>query len=212
MSEKDKLFTFMEGLKPWAHLELQLQRVTDLNSAMTAAERLADFNPETRRDRHTTPSPAQNKPSGARSFRSNSNRGGGEKSHAQSSSQDRSGRNKPQENRQGVPQRSNGCFLCDGPHRFWDCPKKQLMNVLAAFTDKESPAKSVEPKASTGGENYLEEDEDNLGAVSQWCSTLSMVVAKRVAPPHARKTVLALTVSQPKEEVQPRNPRKKGLM
>ncbi|KAL0317579.1 UNVERIFIED_CONTAM: hypothetical protein Sangu_2172200 [Sesamum angustifolium] len=50
MSEKDKLFTFMEGLKPWAQLELQRPRVIDLGSAMTAAERLTDFNLENRRD------------------------------------------------------------------------------------------------------------------------------------------------------------------
>ncbi|KAL0305164.1 UNVERIFIED_CONTAM: hypothetical protein Scaly_2994900 [Sesamum calycinum] len=49
MSEKDKLFTFMEGLKPWARLELQRQRVTDLGSAMAAAERLTDFNRRTGR-------------------------------------------------------------------------------------------------------------------------------------------------------------------
>ncbi|KAL0434760.1 UNVERIFIED_CONTAM: hypothetical protein Sradi_0183900 [Sesamum radiatum] len=76
MSEKDKLFKFMEGLKPWARIELQRQRVTDLGSAMTAAERLIDFASETRRDRQTTPSPAQNKAGGTKSFRSNSNRGG----------------------------------------------------------------------------------------------------------------------------------------
>ncbi|KAL2231121.1 UNVERIFIED_CONTAM: hypothetical protein Sindi_1706500 [Sesamum indicum] len=96
MSVKDKLFAFMEGLKPWARIELQRQRLTDLSSAMTAAERLADFNLETRRDRQTTSGPAQNKPGGARSFRSNSNRSGGDqKPHAQSSSQGSSGRNKP---------------------------------------------------------------------------------------------------------------------
>ncbi|KAL2248381.1 UNVERIFIED_CONTAM: hypothetical protein Sindi_2690400 [Sesamum indicum] len=157
-------------------------------------------------------SPAQNKPGGARSFRSNSNRGGGDKPHAQSSSRGSSGRNKPHENRQGAPQRSNGCLLCNGPHRFSDCPKKQLLNALAAFTDKASPSKSMEPQASAGGENDSEEDENNLGAISQWCSTLSMVAAKRVVPPLARKTTPALTVKQSEEKVQPRNPRKKGLM
>ncbi|KAL0451693.1 UNVERIFIED_CONTAM: hypothetical protein Slati_1147400 [Sesamum latifolium] len=65
MSEKDKLFTFMEGLKPWARLELQRQRVTDLGSAMAAAERLTDFALETRKDRQTTSSPVQNKTGGA---------------------------------------------------------------------------------------------------------------------------------------------------
>ncbi|KAL0411790.1 UNVERIFIED_CONTAM: hypothetical protein Slati_3768700 [Sesamum latifolium] len=92
MSEKDKLFTFMEGLKPWVRVELQRQRVTDLGSAMTAAERLTDFALETRRDRQTTPVP--------KSFRSNSNRGRGDrKPHAQSGSQGSSSRSKPQENR-----------------------------------------------------------------------------------------------------------------
>ncbi|KAL0434609.1 UNVERIFIED_CONTAM: hypothetical protein Sradi_0168800 [Sesamum radiatum] len=51
ISEKDKFFTFMEGLKLWARLELQCQQVTDLGSAMAAAKRLADFNPENKRDR-----------------------------------------------------------------------------------------------------------------------------------------------------------------
>ncbi|KAL0414376.1 UNVERIFIED_CONTAM: hypothetical protein Sradi_1639300 [Sesamum radiatum] len=79
MSEKDKLFTFMDGLKPWARIELQRQRVTDLGSAMTAAERLTNFASETRRDRQTAPSPAENKAGGAKSFRSNSNRGEGDR-------------------------------------------------------------------------------------------------------------------------------------
>ncbi|KAL0401398.1 UNVERIFIED_CONTAM: hypothetical protein Slati_4169700 [Sesamum latifolium] len=83
MSEKDKLFTFMEGLKPWARVELQRQWVTDLGSAMTAAERLINFTSETQRDRQTTPNPVQNKAGGVKSFRSNSNRGGGgRKPHA----------------------------------------------------------------------------------------------------------------------------------
>ncbi|KAL0402122.1 UNVERIFIED_CONTAM: hypothetical protein Slati_4242100 [Sesamum latifolium] len=79
MSEKDKLFTFMEGLKSWARVELQRQRLTDLGSAMTVAERLTDFASETWRNRQTMPSPVQNKAGGAKSFRSNSNRGGGDR-------------------------------------------------------------------------------------------------------------------------------------
>ncbi|KAL2223628.1 UNVERIFIED_CONTAM: hypothetical protein Sindi_3110900 [Sesamum indicum] len=213
MSEKDKLFTFMEGLKPWARLELQRQRVTDLGSAMAAAERLTDFNPEGRRDRQTTPGPVQNKSGGAKSFKSNSNRGGGDrKPHAQSSSMGSSGKNRPQETKQGAPQKNSGCFLCDGPHRYRDCPKKQLLNALATFTDKASPAKTMEPQASASGGHDSEEEEDNLGAISQWCNTLSQVAAKKLVPPHARKTAPALTASQPEEEAQPRNPRKKGLM
>ncbi|KAL0430806.1 UNVERIFIED_CONTAM: hypothetical protein Sradi_0706600 [Sesamum radiatum] len=174
MSEKDKLFTFMEGLKPWARLELQHQWVTDLGSTMTVAERLTDFASETRKDRQTTPSPAQNKGS--------------------------SNRNKPQDNNQGAPQRSRACILCDGPHKYWDCPKKQLLNALVTFTDKASPVKLVEPQAPASGGNDPEEDEDNLGAISQWCNTLShQVAAKKTVPPLAGKTAPALTASHLKE-------------
>ncbi|KAL0446272.1 UNVERIFIED_CONTAM: hypothetical protein Slati_1755100 [Sesamum latifolium] len=181
---------------------------------MAAAERLIDFASETRKDRQTTSNPVQNKTGGAKSFRSNSNKGRGDrKPHAQTGSQGSSNRNKLQENRQGAPQRSTGCFLCDGPHRYRDCPKKQLLNVLAIFTDKASPAKPVERQASTSGGNNSEEDEDNLGAISQWCNTLShQVAAKKMMPPRVGKTALTLTGSHPEDEAQPWNPRKKGLM
>ncbi|KAL2243377.1 UNVERIFIED_CONTAM: hypothetical protein Sindi_0455700 [Sesamum indicum] len=217
MSEADKLFTFMEGLKQWARNELQRQRVTDLSSAIIAAERLADFNQETRKDRQATSGPAQNKSNGMKSFRNIFNRGGGDqKPHAQNGSQSGSDRNRPQENRQGAPERRRGCFFCDGPHGYRDCPKRRVLNALATtFADNASSSRSVEPQAEAGGENGMEEDEDNFGAVSQWCNTVSMVAAKRVVPPLAKKTVPALTVEQPEkkeEEVQPRIPRKKGLM
>ncbi|KAL0444519.1 UNVERIFIED_CONTAM: hypothetical protein Slati_2174600 [Sesamum latifolium] len=57
MSEKDKLFTFIEGLKLWARLELQHQRVTDLGLVIAAVECLTDFNLENQRDRQTTSNP-----------------------------------------------------------------------------------------------------------------------------------------------------------
>ncbi|KAL0345846.1 UNVERIFIED_CONTAM: hypothetical protein Sradi_4415900 [Sesamum radiatum] len=191
MSEKDNLFTFMEGLKPWARLKLQRQRVTDLGSVMAAAERLIDFASETRKDRQITSSPVKNKAGGAKLFRSNSNRGGGDrKPYSQTSSQGSLTCNKPQENKQGAPQKRSGCFLCDSPHRYRDCPKKQLLNALATFSDKASPAKPVEPQASAGSGK-----EDS---------------ATRVG-----KTAPALTGSHPEEEekeAQPQNPPKKGLM
>ncbi|KAL2226521.1 UNVERIFIED_CONTAM: hypothetical protein Sindi_2010800 [Sesamum indicum] len=99
---------------------------------------------------------------------------------------------------------------------YQDCSKRQVLNALATtFTDKVSSSKSVEPQAEAGGENDTKEDEDKLGAVSQWCNTFSTVAVKRVVPPLAKKTVPTLTVEQPKkkeEEVQPQIPRKKGLM
>ncbi|KAL0405310.1 UNVERIFIED_CONTAM: hypothetical protein Slati_3844900, partial [Sesamum latifolium] len=125
---------------------------------------------QTRKDRQTTSNPAQNKTGRANSFRSNSNRVGGDKKpHAQTGSQGSSNRNKPQENRQGAPQRSTGCFLCDGPHRYRDCRKKQLLNALATFTDKALSAKLVEPQAFASGGN------DSLGGRGQPGCHLAMV-------------------------------------
>ncbi|GLT61128.1 hypothetical protein SLA2020_338540 [Shorea laevis] len=43
MSEADKLYNFMYGLKLWAQLELQRNRVRDLPSAMVVADSLVDF-------------------------------------------------------------------------------------------------------------------------------------------------------------------------
>ncbi|KAA0062527.1 uncharacterized protein E6C27_scaffold43900G00020 [Cucumis melo var. makuwa] len=43
MSEKDKVFCFVEGLKPWAKTKLYEQRVQDLTSAYAAAERFFDL-------------------------------------------------------------------------------------------------------------------------------------------------------------------------
>ncbi|KAA0032944.1 uncharacterized protein E5676_scaffold482G00600 [Cucumis melo var. makuwa] len=43
MSEKDKVFCFVEGLKPWAKTKLYEQRVQDLTSANAAAEWLFDL-------------------------------------------------------------------------------------------------------------------------------------------------------------------------
>ncbi|KAK2998242.1 hypothetical protein RJ639_023921 [Escallonia herrerae] len=45
MSAVDRLF-FMEGLKPWAHTELNRRRVNNLNEAIIAAENLSDYNSE----------------------------------------------------------------------------------------------------------------------------------------------------------------------
>ncbi|KAL0343425.1 UNVERIFIED_CONTAM: hypothetical protein Sangu_1229900 [Sesamum angustifolium] len=173
MSEKDKLFTFMEGLKPWARLELQRQRISTRRTGRIGRPRLAPRRiSRAGRDRSgVTPTEV----------------GGDRKPHAQSSSHGSFSRNKPQENKQGAPQKSSGCFLCDGPHRYRDCPKKQLLNALATFTDKASPAKPAEPRPTASGENDSE-DEDNLGAISQWCNTLShQVAAKKTMPPRAER-------------------------
>ncbi|KAL4379296.1 hypothetical protein GQ457_02G038830 [Hibiscus cannabinus] len=43
MTEKQALFTFRDGLKPWAKAELQRRGVTELSKALAAAESLTEF-------------------------------------------------------------------------------------------------------------------------------------------------------------------------
>ncbi|KAK3026584.1 hypothetical protein RJ639_041604 [Escallonia herrerae] len=49
MSAVDRLFFFMEELKPWARTELNRRRVNNLNEAIIAAESLSDYNSEPQR-------------------------------------------------------------------------------------------------------------------------------------------------------------------
>ncbi|KAK3041349.1 hypothetical protein RJ639_002330 [Escallonia herrerae] len=49
MSVVDRLFFFMEGLKPWARTELNRRRVNNINEAIIAAESLSDYNSEPQR-------------------------------------------------------------------------------------------------------------------------------------------------------------------
>ncbi|XP_075108797.1 uncharacterized protein LOC107762620 [Nicotiana tabacum] len=51
MGDKDKLFAFIEGLKPHARMELQRQRVDTLPKAIQAAECLGDYHLGTQNDR-----------------------------------------------------------------------------------------------------------------------------------------------------------------
>ena len=43
MFEKDKLFSFLDGLKPWAQQELHRRNVTDVIGTIATAERLTYF-------------------------------------------------------------------------------------------------------------------------------------------------------------------------
>ncbi|KAK3042265.1 hypothetical protein RJ639_001860 [Escallonia herrerae] len=49
MSVVDRLFFYMEGLKPWARTELNRRRVNNLNEANIAAQSLSDYNSKPQR-------------------------------------------------------------------------------------------------------------------------------------------------------------------
>ena len=60
MSEEDKLFYFLEGLKPWARTELQWQRVQDLATTQTATEHPIDYAIESTQPNKAQPSAPSN--------------------------------------------------------------------------------------------------------------------------------------------------------
>ena len=51
MTEKDKIFSFVEGLKLWVRIKLYEQKVQDLASAYAIAERLFDLSDDTQETR-----------------------------------------------------------------------------------------------------------------------------------------------------------------
>ncbi|XP_070040143.1 uncharacterized protein [Nicotiana tomentosiformis] len=55
MGDKDKLFAFIEGLKPYARMELQRQWVDTLPKAIQVAQCLEDYQLETQKDRPQPP-------------------------------------------------------------------------------------------------------------------------------------------------------------
>ncbi|XP_022866547.1 uncharacterized protein LOC111386316 [Olea europaea var. sylvestris] len=200
MSEKDKLFTFMEGLKPWTRTELQRQKVTDLCTAMGAAECLSDYQTESRK----------NRPSG-----SNQAIGGGNRPYRPSSNPN--GRECYSQNREGAYQSTRGfqgnyhnsrqenfngsninnwnkgkatkdrtdttpklkCFLCEGPHRVSECPQKRMVNAHCQLASGGSSSKQEAPQANCHSETDSKEDEDVVGAFSHRCNTLSHRVAEK---------------------------------
>jgi len=115
MSAEDKLFNFVSGLKPWAQNELRWQKVSDLPSAIAAAEALVDFRPpqekpKSKGDKPKKTSPAKRKTSGKRKWK-------------KAESRKDSGKGKSVDYPNKKPQ-NEGCFICRRPHLAHDCPKK----------------------------------------------------------------------------------------
>ena len=116
MSEEDKLFNFMSGLQPWAQMELRRQNVKDLPSAFAAADGLVDF----KLNKDAGPSKGKGK--------------GLEKKSGKKKSGDK-GKADGQSSGSKFLKGSQGCFLCNGPHRARDCPKREKLTALVSEDD-----------------------------------------------------------------------------
>ncbi|KAL0292386.1 UNVERIFIED_CONTAM: hypothetical protein Sangu_3254400 [Sesamum angustifolium] len=123
MSEEDKLFNFMAGLKPWAQTELRRQGVKDLPTAIAAADRLGDYKvpnePEQRSD---------DSGDGKAKFGKKFKKKDKVKEVMTETSEPRS-----------VERPRAGCFICGNlEHRARDCPKRGRLNaIVAEHTDSE---------------------------------------------------------------------------
>ncbi|KAH7846518.1 hypothetical protein Vadar_014884 [Vaccinium darrowii] len=145
MSEKDKLFFFLEGLKPWARIELQRQRVQDLTHAQAAAECLTDYAEPKQRDAISQSkkggggqSQGNGKPKngGANASSSKGQSSGGQGHQKSHYDKGKSHQNATNKGRSGTI----SCFLSQGPHRIADCPQKLALNALTSMSDQVSQA------------------------------------------------------------------------
>ncbi|RWR95040.1 gag-asp_proteas domain-containing protein [Cinnamomum micranthum f. kanehirae] len=124
MSKDDKLFNFMSGLQGWAQAELRRQGVKDLPSAMAAAEALMDFK-AAKAENNDVGKPKNNNKGGSKKGKKKSGDSGSKEKQLQNG------------NQQGKPTKADsGCFICKGPHRARDYPKKEKLNALVAEEER----------------------------------------------------------------------------
>ncbi|XP_021753565.1 uncharacterized protein LOC110718935 [Chenopodium quinoa] len=169
MSEKDRLFNFVRGLKDWAQREIWRQKIDTLAGAIAAAEKLMDYSPDkgpnqkkgnngqaksTPRSQHPASQVSSNN-DGSRYNKivgDDSRRSGASSSSSKGSTSTFSTGNRPLT-----------CILCRGPHKWFECRHKgeidSLQKKLSAMTvesKQTEEACEVEPD---------EEEPSRLGAV-----------------------------------------------
>lgn len=129
-SREEALFSFVDGLKPWAKQELQRREVKDLDKAITAAECLVEFSGEDEPDSPRSDGTSQRQEKGEGD--------GQEPVGRKAANMWRSPRGR--DRRWAKPGEQNGgktwdkqpmsCYLCEGPHRALDCPNRKKMTAI----------------------------------------------------------------------------------
>ncbi|XP_070025193.1 uncharacterized protein [Nicotiana sylvestris] len=120
MGDKDKLFTFLEGLKPYARMELQRQQVDTLPKAIQVAECLGDYQMEARNDRPQPPARAVFK--GGQSSNGGPSRSGGDRSSTKPKAPSTGSNSAASNNNDRGRKPPLGCRHCGGPHWNNECP------------------------------------------------------------------------------------------
>ncbi|KAA0036510.1 uncharacterized protein E6C27_scaffold17875G00010 [Cucumis melo var. makuwa] len=149
MSEKDKVFYFVEGLKPWARAKLYEQRVQDLTSAYAAAERLFDLTSDSQdARRNQSSSPRRNRDSRPSSPKvvEGDKRSGKDRKPYQSTTENTWRR----PNDRSPTKRPLSCFICQGPHLARECPNKVDFHAFQASLIADSDDKSNQVEDEVG--------------------------------------------------------------
>ncbi|CAN1260507.1 Transposon Ty3-I Gag-Pol polyprotein [Linum perenne] len=132
--DKEALFAFLDGLQPWAKMELQRRGVQDLASAMAVAESLIEFK---RVDKPREQRPFKGK--GVGDSRGHTFEG---KPNSPYEGHNRGGRG-------GRDEKQIACFLCQGPHLVRDCPKRNKFAAMCLKDDEGKEEEEVESKLSS---------------------------------------------------------------
>ncbi|KAL2898903.1 Transposon Ty3-I Gag-Pol polyprotein [Bienertia sinuspersici] len=137
MSEQDKLYAFIAGLKPWAQTELRRQKVEDLTSAIAAAEALVDWKP-----RNESTDKGKEKANDKGKKRKFGKFKGNDKKFKRWNKEDSSSKidKKDEASTSKKPKFEGGCFICKGPHLARQCPKRQQLSAILSEENNDEGA------------------------------------------------------------------------
>ncbi|KAF2281633.1 hypothetical protein GH714_043937 [Hevea brasiliensis] len=124
--DQEAFYTFLDGLQHWAKMEVERRGADNLASAIAIAESLTEYK---RNDKDKEKNKGRGKPykeksggDSSHNSRPTNNKEGGSKKFKEHKKQE--GPSKGQHFRRHGDRPPLKCFLCEGPHRAWDCPKK----------------------------------------------------------------------------------------
>ncbi|TYK02874.1 uncharacterized protein E5676_scaffold968G00030 [Cucumis melo var. makuwa] len=178
MSEKDKVFCFVEGLKPWAKTKLYEQRVQDLMSAYSAIVRLFDLTSDSQDVRsHQSSSPGRNRNS--RSSSPKDAEGGKDSSRDRRPYQSSTENTWRRPNNRCPPKRPLSCFICGRPHLARECPNKVDFHAFQASLIADSDDKSNRAEGEVGQIDGSEKT--RIGAI-KYMSSLQEKSGERNVP------------------------------
>jgi len=109
MSEKDKVFNFIIGLKPWARNEVKRQKIRTLEEAFAAVDRLVDHYDETSSEKRKPEKPKEKKREGT--------------SRVESSAKEK---------------RPLKCWICEGPHMAKNCSSKPKVTAVVQEEEEDN--------------------------------------------------------------------------